>query len=383
MNSKLSPRVEISLDNLLHNLRQIRSIAPGTGVLAVVKDCSYGCGSVMITRTLEQQGGVHFFAVARPEEAFLLREEGLSSPILVLGEADSSQIKEAWTKEILFSCNSLDTLRNWIKSGLQVRFHLNIDTGMHRMGLLPSEVEDFAKHLQNSSGNLLFEGVFTHMTSADVPGTETVQSQLASFRKALSVLRSHNLSPVHIHFGNSATVMLHGISECTLIRPGIALYGCKPDPAQDFPLDLKPVAALKGYIVRMKQVPAGTPVSYGAHYITEQTTWIATINAGYGQGVPRFLSNKGYVLIRGKKYRIAGNVTMDYIMVDAGPEPCIGIGDEAVIMGNQNGESITPDEIASMGNTIAYEILCNLSTAIDRYYYLNDSIVFHSSSSIF
>ena len=251
------------------------------------------------------------------------------------------------------------------------------------MGLLPSEVEDFAKHLQNSSGNLLFEGVFTHMTSADVPGTETVQSQLASFRKALSVLRSHNLSPVHIHFGNSATVMLHGISECTLIRPGIALYGCKPDPAQDFPLDLKPVAALKGYIVRMKQVPAGTPVSYGAHYITEQTTWIATINAGYGQGVPRFLSNKGYVLIRGKKYRIAGNVTMDYIMVDAGPEPCIGIGDEAVIMGNQNGESITPDEIASMGNTIAYEILCNLSTAIDRYYYLNDSIVFHSSGSIF
>ena len=156
------------------------------------------------------------------------------------------------------------------------------------MGLLPSEVEDFMKHLQNSSGNLLFEGVFTHMTSADVPGTETVQSQLASFRKALSVLRSHNLSPVHIHFGNSATVMLHGISECTLIRPGIALYGCKPDPAQDFPLDLKPVAALKGYIVRMKQVPAGTPVSYGAHYITEQTTWIATINAGYGQGVPRF-----------------------------------------------------------------------------------------------
>ncbi|NLG16732.1 MAG: alanine racemase [Fibrobacter sp.] len=382
--NKISTRVEISLDNLLHNLNQIRSLSPGAGVLAVIKDCAYGCGSVMIARTLEQQGGVNFFAVARPEEAFKLRESGLKSPILVLGEASTEQIKAAFTREILFSCNSLETLYDWIASGLQVRFHCHIDTGMNRMGILPSETEMLAKIFLDNAGDKLFlEGIYTHLACADEPGTTTVDDQLTKFRQSISILRSHGLSPNHVHFANSATAMRFELGECTHMRPGIALYGCKPDPAQDFTLDLRPVASLKSFVTKIKKVPAGSPVSYGWNYVTSSETWIATIAAGYAQGVPRFLSNKGSVLIRGKKYRIAGNVTMDYIMVDAGPEPEISVGDEVVIMGSQSDKCITPDEVAAIGNTISYEVLCHLSTAIDRLYLLNDSIVLHSAGNIF
>lgn len=379
-----SPHVEISLDNLLHNLKQIRTLTTprNTDILAVVKDNAYGCGATMVAQTLEVQGGVRFFAVARAQEAFNLRKSGIKSPILVLGKSTIDQINEGWNQRVIFTLNDLAELQSWIDSNVQVRFHVNLDTGMGRLGILPSEVEQFCQNLKFMP-NLYFEGIFTHMARADEPQTSSVNKQLSFLRQALSHIRSHGLNPTHIHFGNSATIMGFDINECTLIRPGIALYGCSPDPAQKIPLDLRPIASLKGCIVKLKVVPPGTEISYGGHYKTPSTTTIATISIGYAHGLPRFLSNRGEVLIRGRRYRIAGNITMDYIMVDVGPDPHVAIGDEVVALGYQNNDCITPDEIAYQGKTIAYELLCNLGTSIDRIYLLNDSIVLHEQGIVF
>lgn len=378
-----SPYVEISLDNLLHNLAQVRSVLPeGIGVIAVVKDCSYGCGSVMAARALERDGGVRFFAVARAREAYVLRGAGVMSRILVLGMTPSVELLAGAENDMLFALNDLNDLKRWKSYGRDINFHLAIDTGMSRMGLLPSEIGIFIELLKTAP-NLHLDGVFTHMTSADEPNTATVTRQVELFTGCIEKLRQAGINPANIHYGNTATLLRFPIKDCTLARPGIALYGCKPDPAQDFGLNLKPVASLISQIVKMKKVPAGTPVSYGGNYVTPSETWIATIALGYAHGLPRFLSNKGEVLIRGKRYRIAGNVTMDYIMVDAGAYPTVSISDEVVALGTQGSETITADDIAVIGNTIGYEILCNLGTSIKRFYVQNGKTVNDNPGGIF
>jgi len=378
-----SPYVEISLDNLLHNLAQVRSALPeGVGVMAVVKDCSYGCGSVMAAQALERSGGVKFFAVARAREAYVLRGAGVMSKVLVLGMTPSVELLAGAENDMLFALNDLNDLRRWKSYGRDVNFHLNIDTGMGRMGLLPSEMGIFIDLLK-SAPNLRLQGVFTHMANSDEPNTPTVGRQVETFTNCIDKLRQADLNPADIHYGNTAALLRFPVKGCTLVRPGISLYGCRPDPAQDFGINLKPVASLISQIVKMKKVPAGTPVSYGGNYVTKEETWIATIALGYAHGLPRFLSNKGEVLIRGKRYRIAGNVTMDYIMVDAGAYPAVSIGDEAVALGTQGGETITADEIAVIGNTIGYEVLCNLGTSIKRFYVQNGKTVSDNPGGIF
>ncbi|HEX3019104.1 MAG TPA: alanine racemase [Chitinispirillaceae bacterium] len=379
-----APHIEISLDNVLHNLKQIQSVANphNNDIIAVVKDNAYGCGACTIARTLEKQGGVRFFVVARFQEAMALRNSDISSPVLVLGKATCDQIKEGWNQRIIFTINDLSDLDCWISHQLEVRFHLNIDTGMGRLGLLSSEMGDFCERLKFMP-NLYFEGVFTHMARADEPQTQSVNRQISVFRKALAYIRAQGFSPQHIHFGNSATLMRFDITESTLVRPGIALYGCNPDPGQKFPLDLRPIASLKSVVIKIKKVPPQTEISYGGNYITNTETFIATIPLGYAHGLPRFLSNRGEILIKGRRFRIAGNVTMDYIMVDIGPDPHISVGDEVVAIGYQGNDCISPDEIACLGNTIGYEVLCNLSTSIDRIYLFNGSIVLHEKGSVF
>ncbi len=166
-------------------------------------------------------------------------------------------------------------------------------------------------------------------------------------------------------------------------RPGITLYGCKPDPAQEFPLALRPVAALKAAVAKIKKVPSLTSISYGSRYLTTRETFIATIPLGYGIGLPRKLTGSGSVLIGGRRYAIAGTVTMDYIMADIGPDADIRVGDEAVAIGCQGSVRITPDDVALQCGTIAYEILCGLSSKLDRYYILRGEVVEHLQGHYF
>jgi alanine racemase len=375
--------VEISLDNLLHNLAQIRSILPkDVGVCAVVKDCSYGGGSVVIAQTLERDGGVELFAVARPCEATVLRKFGIKSPILVLGFATEEELRFGADNDVVFALNDLSEVDRWKSCGVEICSHVNIDTGMSRVGLLPSEVDAFIGAV-GAASNIRVDGVFTHMASADEPDTPTVGRQLERFSACLGKLRLAGINPAHVHYGNSPTAIRFPLKDCTLARIGIALYGCRPDPAQEFGIDLKPVASLMSRVVKMKRVPAGTAVSYCGNYVTPRETCIATIPLGYAHGLPRFLSGRGDVLIRGKRYPVAGNVTMDYIMVDAGDEPIIEVGDDVVAIGSQGGETITPDDVAVIGDTIGYEVICNLGTSIDRFYTLGGKVVYYDSGVVF
>jgi alanine racemase len=376
-----APHVEVSLDNLLWNLGQIRSLlTPGTDIIAVVKDNSYGCGSVAVSKVLEKHGNVNHFAVARPEEGFTLRENGIQGTILVLGRIGSDLLEKCISNRLTPTLNDLDDLDLWNRSGLHFAFHCNIDTAMHRMGILPVEIPQLISALRTCP-YVTCEGVFTHLAKADVPGTLSVNEQKSLFFNAVAILKNNGIEPKQIHIANSAGLMRFLMSDTTLVRPGIALYGCKPDPSGDFPLDLKPVLSLKSVVAKIKKVPANTPVSYCGNYITKRETHIATIAAGYAHGLPRFLGNRGAVLINGRKYTIAGNVTMDYVMVDAGDMPEFSVGDETVIIGSSGALRITPDEIALLGNTIGYEILCNISTSIRREYFfqgtsvINDGII--------
>jgi alanine racemase len=370
-----APHVEISLDNLLWNLGQIRSLlSPGTDIIAVVKDNSYGCGSVAVSKVLEKHGNVFHFAVARPEEGFTLRENGIQGHILVLGRIGADLLDKCIENRLTPTLNDLDDLDLWNRSGLHIAFHCNIDTAMHRMGILPAEIPQLISTLRNHP-SITCEGVFTHLAKADIPGTLSVSEQKSLFFASVNILQDNGIGPKQIHIANSAGLMRFPMSDTTLVRPGIALYGCKPDPSGDFPLDLRPVLSLKSVVAKIKKVPANTPVSYCGNYITKCETHIATIAAGYAHGLPRFLGNRGAVLINGRKYTIAGNVTMDYIMVDAGDMPEFSVGDEVVIIGRSGSLQITPDNIALIGNTIGYEILCNISTSIRREYFFQGSSV--------
>lgn len=361
-------RLEISIDALLRNCATIRSRLPaGTGILAVVKDRAYGCGSRHIARALEQLAGATFFAVNTPAEAFFLRDEGIRSDILILGPADWQFLADGAERGMVFTAGDIAALREWQTAGVPVRFHLNVDTRMHRLGILPPEVP-LAADILLATPQLRLEGVFTHLAAADDPHSDTVAAQLRLFSDAVAFLRNKGISFVHTHYANSAGILWHDLAPCTLARPGIALYGCSPDPSRRNSPGLTPIVALKSTVVKIKKVPAGTPVSYGGRYVTGSETCIATVALGYGNGYPRSLSNRGHLLIRGERYRIAGTVTMDYCMVDAGPDPRFSVGDEAVAIGSQGTETITPDDIALLHGSIGYEILCGLNPSLERTY---------------
>jgi alanine racemase len=373
-NADASPYIEINLDNVVHNLNQIRSfLPPDVGIMAVVKDNAYGCGGKMISRILEEYG-VAFFAVAKAVEAKALKEAGIKSPVLVLGPATAEEMQWGSLENVRFALSDIADISTWKKLGCPVCFHAEIDTGMGRQGILPDEVQLLKNELIDAE-NLVMEGVFTHLANSDSVDTDATARQLAVFRKAVSELSMRNMNRLVVHYGNSAGVILYPVEECTMVRPGIVLYGCRPDPMRDFPIDLKSVMSLKAHVIKTKKVCAGTPISYGSTYITASDTIIATIEIGYGQGLPRILGNKGNILVGGKKYKIAGRVTMDYIMIDAGSGSSVKPGDEAVIMGRQGTLEITPDDIAIQCNTIGYEILCSVHSGLMRRYIRDNKIV--------
>lgn len=369
-----APRLEISLDNLEHNLLHLRSRGSGQlSTIAVVKDNAYGCGSAPIARFLQQRE-VTLFAVASAAEARHLRRESIHLPILVLGEATLEELRWGHENGIEFALNSLETLRVWRSNQLQVRFHCNIDTGMSRLGIVPQLLDELFQELKEAPG-LVPTGLYTHFACADEVQSDSVALQSERFRAAIKRLQQSGMSFKYIHCSNTAATLRHlDTIPFTHIRPGIGLYGCQPDPQQHF-APLKQIATFTGRVVMVKHIAAGTAVSYGWHYVAKQPTWIATVHCGYAHGVPRFLSNHGTMLIGEKPYPIAGNVTMDYCMVDIGAQRLVNVGDEAVLFGQQNNTVASLDSIAAQGGTISYEILCHLSAHIHRVYRYKGAVV--------
>lgn len=365
---------EIDLAALRYNIRQVRSLLDdGTEILAIVKADAYGHGAVPICRNLET-AGVGFFGVATAEEGVVLRESGLSSPILILAGVFPEDLIPLMENRLTPVIQDLDAARSldvaakrW---GRRIPVHLKIDTGMSRLGIPWREWGAALKAFQDL-GHLEIEGLISHFSAAESHGKEDrrfTEEQILRFQNCLAQSRRVGIEPRYIHMANSAATALWKGARFNLIRPGLMLYGVHPSSIVQQRISLRPVLQWKTRIFSLRRVPAGDAVSYGRTFVCQRDSWIATLPVGYADGYSRRLSNRGEVLVRGKRARITGVVCMDLTMVDVSGVTGVEIGDEVVLLGRQGSEEISVSEMAGWMETISYEVLCGIGKRVQRVY---------------
>jgi alanine racemase len=361
---------EVDLDALEFNYRQIRKRIPeGVKLLAVVKADAYGHGAIPVSLKLEKLG-VEYLGVAIVEEGVELRRGGVKAPVLVLGgifEGEVDQILRFRLTPVIFREDSLRLLsREAERRRKKVKIHLKVDTGMGRLGvplnLWPRFLEEVKRFPRIET-----EGILSHFSMLDAEKGYT-ENQWRAFQKAVAIAQEMGISCRYLHMASSATLTAFPNYSAKLVRPGIMLYGSYPSPAFQGLIPLKPVMTLKTRIHFLKSVPANTRISYGGTFTTKRKSLIATLPVGYADGYSHHLSNRGEVLIHGKRAPVIGKVCMDFIMVDVTDVPRVKVGDEVVLMGRQGKEQITPDEIAEKINSISYEVLCSIGKRVPRIY---------------
>ena len=362
---KTSPYLTLSLNALEKNFKTILSKGYSPqDVIAVVKDNAYGCGAVDVSKKLFSLG-VNEFAVARFNEAVELRENNIKGNILVFGEVLDSELKVAIDMDISLSINSLSSLDKMGKSNLNLKIAVNIDTGMGRLGIVEDEVLESASLLKKYT-NLQKTAIYTHFANSDNPDKSSVEFAIDKFMTIKNTFKESGIGFSCFHLFNSAAIIYHDKIPNALIRPGIMLYGSKPDPKRDAPVKLQDILSLKAPVIKIKRVKKGTPISYGSNFVAKKECDIATLAIGYAHGFFRSLGENLDIYINRKKYSIAGNVTMDCIMVDLGIESNIEVGDEALLVGTDQGDAICIDDLAIRANTIGYEILCSIGRIRER-----------------
>lgn len=366
-------RAEVNLANLRHNLRVMQRAAGGAPVWAVLKADGYGHGSKAVARTLER-AGASGVCVALLEEAIELREAGIRLPILVMG----GYYGRAWGEllrhdltPVVHEAYQLEALAEEVRyAGSEpLRIHLKVDTGMARLGVAPSDVLAMAE-LIKVRPELSLEGLMTHFASADVGDQASIDEQLDKFDIAEQVLRRAGLTPKLRHAANSAAILASTRARLDMVRPGIALFGVEPRVGSCG--DLRPVMCVRTEVVALRELEAGMPVGYGAIFHTQKKSRIATIPMGYADGLSRGLSNRGHVLVRGRRAPIVGTVSMDMTMIDVSEVPDVRIGEECVVLGSQKGPQgearITAEELSRELGTIPWEVLTSISRRVPRFY---------------
>jgi alanine racemase len=363
---------EVDLGALEFNYRQIQKRIPvGVKLLAVVKADAYGHGAIPVSLRLEKLG-VEYLGVAIPEEGVELRRGGVKVPILVLGGVYGGDVEEIFRfhlTPVVFKKDSLRLLsREAEKRRRKVMVHLKVDTGMGRLGVPFSLWPDFLKEVKRFA-ELEVEGILSHFSMTD-EGKGYTQNQWRAFQKAVALAEEVGISCQYLHMASSATLMAFPSysASAKLVRPGIMLYGSYPSPTFRPLIPLKPVMTLKTHIHFLKRVPSGARISYGGTFTTERNSLIATLPIGYADGYSRHLSNRGEVLIHGKRAPVVGKVCMDFIMVDVTNIPRVSVGDEVILMGRQGREQITVEEIAEKINTISYDVFCLIGKRVPRFY---------------
>ncbi len=362
--------VEIDLAALRHNLALAAERAGGSErILAVVKADAYGHGATQVALALREQG-VRWFGTALLEEARELRDAGVGEPIIVLGGVFPGQEESFAALDLVPCIFDLDAARRLnavaASSGRPILFHLKIDTGMGRVGFLPEDLPELLPQMRQLE-NLRLDGVLSHLALADNPSSSQNERQLSRFHAILDTLRNHGLEPRHVHIDNSAALFSDLMPECTLMRPGITLYGGYPS-GHFSALDLQPVMHWRTVVAAIKTLPAGCGVSYGHRFVTERPTRIATLPVGYADGYNRRLTGCGEVLIGGRRASVIGTVCMDWIMVDVTDLPEVGVGDLVTLLGCDGDDCITAEEWAERIGTINYEVFCQVSKRVPRVY---------------
>ncbi len=368
---------EISLSTLEHNYRALRAMLPeGCRFLGVVKANAYGHGAVSVARKLETLG-CEYLAVACTNEAAELRQAGIETSILILGStpADCAQelLKLNLTQTVFDLTTAQALSKAAVSAGQKLKIHLKLDTGMSRLGLLcdeehiPAAVEEVARIC--ALPGLEPEGIFTHFSDADGNEAYTMR-QFTRFMDALTLLEGRGITFAIRHCANSAAVLSYPCTHLDMVRPGLALYGNYPDPACEG-LDgvgLRPVMELKSRISAIRDLPAGTAVSYGRTYALKRDSRLAVIPVGYADGLFRGCSNHISVLIHGKRAPLVGRVCMDMCMVDVTDIPGVSQWDVATVYGKDGAEFLPIEEAAAAAGTIQYELLCAISERVPRVY---------------
>lgn len=372
----------VDLDAVVYNMEQMKkNIAPNTMMMGIIKADGYGHGAVPIGKELEKLEYVFGYGVASAEEAFILRKAGLKKPVLILGYTFPYCYEELINKEIRPAVFRYDMLKELAACASRLKkkakIHIKVDTGMTRIGIQPNdEGLEFVKKAL-SYEEIEVEGAFTHFARADEIDKSYALKQLDRISQFFSRVEKELGYRIPVkHCSNSAGIIELPAANMDMVRAGITLYGLWPsDEVRKDIVSLRPVLSLKSHITYIKQVEKDVPVSYGGTYVTQKPMRIATIPIGYADGYPRGLSNKGYVLIKGKKAPILGRVCMDQFMVSVDDIPEAGEGDEATLIGQDGEERITIEELGALSGRFNYEFACGISKRVPRVYIKQGKVV--------
>ena len=364
--------VEINLAALRHNVRQFRGLLPAaTQLMAVVKADAYGHGAIAVAQTALQAGAA-WLGVATVPEGIELRAAGIQAPILVMGAVNSAEEMQAiahWRlqptlvnpKQALVFSETLSQLAAARPLGV----HLKIDTGMARLGFPWAEAAEFVRFVQPLP-HLKIDSLYSHLATADDPDPTTMEQQHRRFTTAVDNLRRLHLLPPRLHLANTAATLANPALHYDLVRVGLGLYGLYPAPHLQSPLSLQPVMQVKARITHLKDVPAGTGISYGHQYRCDRPIRLAVVGIGYADGVPRVLSNRLQVMVKGHLAPQIGAITMDQLMLDVSHIPHLHEGDVVTLLGRDGNHAIGPDDWATLANTISWEILCGFKHRLPR-----------------
>ena len=366
--------VQVNLSRLRHNFALIKQKVAPAKVMPILKANAYGHGLVRIAQFM-QEIGADYVGVAVLEEGMLLRESGITIPILVMGGVLGNQIPHFINYDLTITASSITKLRGIEEAareqGVKAKVHLKIDTGMERIGVHYYNAENFLLETLRCP-HVFVEGVYTHFANADRPDLIHTRLQLERFQEVLSFYEKHAIPrPPLVHAANSGAILQLAEATFDLVRPGILLYGVYP--AEDTPktIQVQPALSWKSRVVYFKVITPGHPVGYGSTWQTKRNTRAVTVPVGYGDGYFRSMSHQAQVMIRGKCYPVIGTISMDQIVVDIGQDSAYN-DDDVLLLGEQDGVSITAEDMARWAGTIPYEILTNINTRVPRVY-LGDS----------
>lgn len=362
---------EVDLGLFESNYIFVRSLlSPKTKLMAVVKGNAYGHGIVPVAKKAEKMG-VDCLGVVCLFEARKLREAGIKLPILLLNYTDEESLNEALDLDLAVNVMDLEILNSLSAKARQKKrtatVHVKVDSGMHRLGIMPGEAVSFITKVAKTR-HIFLEGIFTHFADADGEDLSFTYEQLKIFNKIVNELAKKGINPPLIHAANSAATLRVPESHFTMVRPGKILYGPLLKAEYSLPFVSEPILTLKTQVVQMRRIRKGESVGYGRSFVADRKMLIAALPIGYADGFRRAPTNYGEVLVKGRRASLVGRVSMDQSSIDVTSVPNVEVGDEVIIVGKQGSEQITVQDVADQIGTISYEVITSFAERITRVY---------------
>lgn len=370
---------EINLDAIAHNVRVIKSrLEEKTKVLAIVKADGYGHGALEVSK-VALYNGADWLGIATCDEGIDLRENNIHVPILILGYTVENQMEKVIKYDLTQTVFSYEVAEALSKAAVKMNktalVHIKVDTGMGRIGFLPTDknIDEIEKIF--NLPNLNVTGVFTHFATADEEDKTFTMEQYSGFKYVTDRLKQLGHKDIICHCANSGAILDMPELQMDMVRAGIILYGMYPSEEVKRTIELKPAMSLKTHISYVKEVEPNTSIGYGRKYYTDKVTKVATVPIGYADGYARCLSNKARVMVKGEYANEIGNICMDQMMIDVTHIDNITMGDEVVVLGCQGDKCVSAEELAKLESTINYEVVCNVGKRVPRVYIKNGEVI--------